>query len=98
MFLDDLLNGGRKQVSAPFFDIVDFVRDWGFRPEDVTQPVTLFLGDADGILSPQMYRDLSRRLPRCEAREWGGGGHYALFARARWAELLAACGDQDPPD
>ena len=31
MFLDDLLNGGRKQLAAPFYDIVDFVRDWGFQ-------------------------------------------------------------------
>ena len=31
MFLDDLLNGSRKQLAAPFADIVVFARDWGFR-------------------------------------------------------------------
>ncbi len=29
MFLDDLLNGSRKQLAAPFADIVVFARDWG---------------------------------------------------------------------
>jgi hypothetical protein len=28
MFLDDLLNGSRKQLAAPFADVVVFARDW----------------------------------------------------------------------
>jgi pimeloyl-ACP methyl ester carboxylesterase len=39
MFLDDLLNGSRKQLQAPFHDIVVFARDWGFRIADVKIPV-----------------------------------------------------------
>ena len=31
MFLDDLLNGSRKQMAAPFADVIVFARDWGFR-------------------------------------------------------------------
>src|ERR1700722_5438960 len=33
MFLDDLLNGSRKQMAAPFADVIVFARDWGFRLE-----------------------------------------------------------------
>ena len=62
--------------------------DWGFRPEDVTQRVDLFYGDADGILSPQMYRDLAARLPDCAATAWEGGGHYSVFAN--WPQFLGA--------
>lgn len=39
MFLDDILNGSRKQMAAPFSDIVVFARDWGFRLNEVTVPV-----------------------------------------------------------
>jgi pimeloyl-ACP methyl ester carboxylesterase len=50
MFLDDLLNGSRKQVTAPLSDLLLFSRDWGFRLEDVTAPVLWFHGDADHII------------------------------------------------
>ena len=35
MFLDDLLNGSRRQMAAPFYDVVAFARDWGFRLDEV---------------------------------------------------------------
>jgi pimeloyl-ACP methyl ester carboxylesterase len=60
--------------------------DWGFTPEDVSQEVHLFYGDADAILSPEMYRRLGERLPHCTTRVWEGGGHYQVFAR--WPEFL----------
>jgi len=50
MFLDDLLNGSRKQLAAPFADIVVFARDWGFRLEDINVPVRWWHGDADHIV------------------------------------------------
>jgi len=50
MFLDDLLNGSRKQLAAPFADIVVFARDWGFRLADITVPVRWWHGDADHIV------------------------------------------------
>ncbi len=31
MFVDDLLNGSRKQVTAPLSDLLLFSREWGFR-------------------------------------------------------------------
>ena len=50
MFLDDLLNGSRKQVTAPLSDLLLFARDWGFRVGDVKVPVLWFHGDADHII------------------------------------------------
>lgn len=50
MFLDDLLNGSRKQLAAPFYDIVVFERDWGFRLDEVTVPVRWWHGDHDHIV------------------------------------------------
>jgi pimeloyl-ACP methyl ester carboxylesterase len=62
--------------------------DWGFRPEDVTQPVELFAGDADDILDPEMSGRLAARLPSCSAHTWSGAGHYGVYAR--WEEFLRA--------
>ncbi|MHA3021485.1 alpha/beta fold hydrolase [Mycobacterium sp. BMJ-28] len=50
MFLDDLLNGSRKQLAAPFADVIVFVRDWGFRLDEVKVPVHWWHGDKDHIV------------------------------------------------
>lgn len=62
--------------------------DWGFRPEDVTQHVELFVGDADDILDPEMSERLSKRLPDCTVHKWPGAGHYGVYGR--WQEFLGA--------
>jgi pimeloyl-ACP methyl ester carboxylesterase len=50
MFLDDLLNGSRKQLAAPFADVAVFAKDWGFRLDEVKVPVHWWHGDADHIV------------------------------------------------
>jgi len=62
--------------------------DWGFRPEDVGQPVELFVGDADDILDPEMTDRLAARLPDCTVHRWPGAGHYGVYGR--WTEFLGA--------
>ncbi len=62
--------------------------DWGFEPEDVTQNVTLFYGDQDDILDPEMSSRLDARLPSSVAHAWPGAGHYGVYAR--WEEFLGA--------
>ncbi|MGU3501599.1 alpha/beta fold hydrolase [Mycobacterium sp. C31M] len=75
MFLDDLLNGGRKQLSAPFFDIVDFVRDWGFRLDEVKVPVRWWHGDADHIVPFAHGAHAVSRLPDAEMTVLPGESH-----------------------
>jgi hypothetical protein len=41
------------------------VWDWGFEPEDISQHVDLFYGDADDILDREMSQQLGARLPDC---------------------------------
>lgn len=79
------------QHGAGVLDDMWAFLDWGFTPEDVSQPVEVFHGDADEILAPEMYRELAARLPGAgAARAWSGGGHYALFAEGNWRELMEA--------
>jgi pimeloyl-ACP methyl ester carboxylesterase len=64
--------------------------EWGFKPDDVSQHVELFVGDADDILDPEMSDRLSKRLPDSTLHTWHGAGHYGVYGRERWEEFLRA--------
>lgn len=69
MFLDDLLNGSRKQLAAPFYDIVVFERDWGFRLDEVKVPVRWWHGDHDHIVPFAHGQHVVSRLPDAQLTE-----------------------------
>ena len=75
MFLDDLLNGSRFQVSAPMADVVLFARDWGFTAADVSVPVFWWHGDADHIIPHTHGEHLAARLPRAVFATVPGQAH-----------------------
>ncbi|CCW09955.1 alpha/beta fold hydrolase [Rhodococcus sp. EsD8] len=75
MFLDDLLNGSRKQMAAPFADIVAFARDWGFRLEDVKVPVRWWHGDTDHIVPMEHGLHVVGRLPDAQFHHLPGESH-----------------------
>lgn len=75
MFLDDLLNGSRKQLSAPFADVTVFARDWGFRLEEVKAPVRWWHGDKDHIVPFSHGRHVTSRLPDAELFTLPGESH-----------------------
>jgi pimeloyl-ACP methyl ester carboxylesterase len=82
MFLDDLLNGSRKQLAAPFADVVVFARDWGFRLEQVKVPVCWWHGDRDHIVPFEHGRHVVARLPDAELHRMPGESHLAGLGRA----------------
>jgi len=75
MFLDDLLNGSRKQLAAPFADVVVFARDWGFRLDEVKVPVRWWHGDRDHIIPFSHGRHVVDRLPDAELYHLPGESH-----------------------
>ena len=75
MFVDDLLNGSRKQVTAPLSDLLLFTRDWGFRLGDVKAPVTWYHGDADHIVPFGHGAHCVDRLPDARLRVMEGESH-----------------------
>jgi pimeloyl-ACP methyl ester carboxylesterase len=82
MFLDDLLNGSRKQLAAPFADVVVFSRDWGFRLEQVKVPVNWWHGDRDHIVPFGHGEHVVARLPDAELHRIPGESHMAGLGRA----------------
>ncbi|MCV7259127.1 alpha/beta fold hydrolase [Mycobacterium shimoidei] len=82
MFLDDLLNGSRKQLAAPFADVVVFARDWGFRLDQVKVPVHWWHGDRDHIVPFAHGQHVVDRLPDAELHPIPGESHLAGLGRA----------------
>ena len=82
MFLDDLLNGSRKQIAAPFSDVVVFARDWGFRLDEVKIPVRWWHGDHDHIVPFAHGQHVVARLPDAELYHLPGESHLAGLGRA----------------
>ena len=75
MFLDDLLNGSRKQLAAPFADVVVFARDWGFRLDEIKVPVRWWHGDADHIIPFAHGEHMVGLLPDAELHVLPGESH-----------------------
>lgn len=87
MFLDDLLNGSRKQLAAPFNDIILFTQDWGFRLDEVKVPVRWWHGDSDHIVPFAHGKHVVSLLPDAELFVLPGESH--LGGLGRGEEILA---------
>jgi pimeloyl-ACP methyl ester carboxylesterase len=77
MFLDDLLNGSRKQLSAPFADVIVFAKDWGFRLDQVKIPVRWWHGDRDHIVPFAHGQHVVSKLPDAVLTTLSGESHLA---------------------
>jgi pimeloyl-ACP methyl ester carboxylesterase len=82
MFLDDLLNGSRKQLAAPFADVIVFARHWGFALEEVKIPVHWWHGDRDHIVPFAHGQHVVDRLPDAHLYHLPGESHLAGLGRA----------------
>jgi pimeloyl-ACP methyl ester carboxylesterase len=94
MFLDDLLNGARFQVSAPLADIVLFTRPWGFDAADVTVPVRWWHGAADHIVPHAHGAHLVARLPDAQLTTIEGESHLGGLGAAE--EVLSTVMELGP--
>jgi pimeloyl-ACP methyl ester carboxylesterase len=83
MFLDDLLNGSRFQISAPLADALLFSRDWGFRLGDVRVPVRWWHGDDDHIVPLRHGQHCVSRLPNASLSVIDGESHLGGLGIAR---------------
>jgi pimeloyl-ACP methyl ester carboxylesterase len=92
MFIDDLLNGSRRQLSAPLADLLAFTRHWGFEAADVRVPVVWWHGDDDRIVPYRHGEHMVARLPDAELRTLHGESHLGGLGVA--AEILTTLVDR----
>lgn len=81
---------GYRQVEEGVFEMTMALWGWGFELADVKQPVDVFYGDADDIISPEMPKKVTEALPRGKGHVWPGAGHYGFVDRDRWIQFLGA--------
>ena len=81
---------GYMQDEEGVYEMTMALWDWGFSPQSVRQPVDLFYGTDDGIISPKMPLQLCSVLPNCSANAWEGAGHYGFVDRDNWIDFLSA--------
>lgn len=95
MFLDDLVNGSRFQMTAPVHDAVLFTKDWGFSLADVRVPVRWWHGDQDHIVPLAHGQHVVDRLPDARLIVADGESHLGGLARSIdvLETLLALPGD-----
>ena len=91
MFLDDLINGSRKQLTAPLADVLLFSRHWGFELSDVQVPVQWWHGDADHIIPFEHGVHVVDRLPDAELHVMPGESHLGGLGLAK--EILGTLVD-----
>ncbi|MFZ5845795.1 MAG: alpha/beta fold hydrolase [Actinomycetota bacterium] len=95
MFLDDLLNGSRKQVTAPLSDLILFSRHWGFEAADVKVPVRWWHGDDDHIVPHRHGEHMVAILPDAVLRTIEGESHLSGLGLAE--EILTTLMALDRP-
>lgn len=95
MFVDDLLNGSRKQVTAPLSDLILFSRHWGFEAADVKVPVRWWHGDDDHIVPHRHGEHMVRILPDAVLRTIEGESH--LSGLGLTEEILTTLMELDRP-
>ena len=82
-------NGTRGAVDE--LDLL--ARGWGFRLRDVAPPVTVWYGEADGVVPPAMGRLMASKIPGATLRVLPGEGHVSLphrHGRAILKDLIAS--------
>jgi pimeloyl-ACP methyl ester carboxylesterase len=72
----------RKAVSGGIAgwrdDDLAFIGDWGFKPEEIQTPVSVWQGDQDRMVPPGHGRWLAGRLPGASVRLLPDEGHLSL--------------------
>lgn len=87
---EENFTAGMVQDEEGVYEMTMALWNWGFELEDVKQPVDVFYGDADDIISPVMPERVAERLPKGTGHVWPGAGHYGFVDRDRWTQFLSA--------
>lgn len=87
---EDNFRLGYMQDEEGVYEMTMALWDWGFSPGDIQQPVELFYGTDDDIISPEMPLHLCNALPHCASHSWKGAGHYGFVDHDNWIAFVTA--------
>ena len=87
---------GYMQDEEGVYEMTMALWDWGFSPRSVRQPVDVFYGTADDIISPDMPLYLSGELPNSQSHAWDAAPHYGFVDRENWIQFVNAAAHPAP--
>jgi pimeloyl-ACP methyl ester carboxylesterase len=87
---DENFRLGYMQDEEGIYEMTMALWGWGFSPKSIVQPVDLFYGTADDIISPKMPLHLCAELPHCTSHAWEGAAHYGFVDREHWSQFVSA--------
>ncbi len=88
LFIENYAEAYRAGLRGHAWDIVVFMRPWGFRLEDIAVPVHLWHGGKDQTTPLSMGQYMASAIPRCRAHFLPEEGHLLRFNH--WGEILSA--------
>ncbi|MCI0529210.1 MAG: alpha/beta hydrolase [Nitrospira sp.] len=87
MFQQDFAEAIRAGIRGTAHDLTLLSSPWGFQLKDISTQVSLWHGEEDRIVPPQMGRYLACMFPNCSSMFLAGEGHYLVFNHLK--EILA---------
>ncbi len=91
MFVDAVREGVRQGIEGFAVQWVAQLAPWGFRIEDISMPVHVWLGANDTITPPDVMARLTDRIPDHETHVWDDAGHNGIAKHLREV-LTQVCG------
>lgn len=90
IFESSFRSGMGNKGEGLYETMIEILKPLGFPLDRISQPVTIFYGDGDDVIMPEVPMRLAAQLPACHARLWPDASHYAFIRRDRWIEFLGA--------
>jgi pimeloyl-ACP methyl ester carboxylesterase len=88
MLLANYQEAARSGVRGFAQDSIILSNPWGFRPQDIRIPVSVWHGEADANISISAARWLAGSIPGCQATFLPGEGHWLILEH--WGEILSS--------
>src|SRR5215467_5391320 len=99
VIFDSMVSAASYHGQGLADDVLVIARDWGFRSEEIRAPVTLWHGEADVTVPPQVGQSFADTIPGCRATFYPGEGHFyphPPMVQAQNEEGLGEIGCQEP--
>ena len=66
-------------VKGHTYEMTLFAAPWGFAYEDIAVPIQLWHGEQDSVISVDVSKRATRRLPNCQTEFIADEGHYSII-------------------
>lgn len=83
---NSLREGFRQGGKATSKEIIQLMHDWGFKPDNIKVPVTLWHGDSDHHVPLVLCRRFEEHITETRYHICEGQGHYMFYTH--WAKIL----------